>query len=84
MFYQENVIKIRMVNSFASSAFTQVGFMSEHSVDSISDFFNRTARHVCALGSIFDGRMQDQLDNVVYLLISQSFPLCGIINHVSF
>ena len=57
MFYWRDVIEIGVVNGFTSSAFTQIGFMSEHGVDSVGDSFDCTVRHVCALDSVFNSRV---------------------------
>ena len=58
VFNWRNVIKVRMVYSFAACTSAQIGFVSEHGVDPVGDSLDSTVRHVCSLGSIFNGRME--------------------------
>ena len=84
MFNWRNVIKVRMVYGFAASASAQIGFVSEHSVDPVGDPLDSAVGHVYTLGSIFNGRMEYRLDDVIGLFVSQVLPLYSVVDGVSF
>ena len=47
-----------MVYGFAASISAEIGFVSEHSIDPVGNSLDSIVRHVCSLGSIFDGQME--------------------------